>query len=64
MPFEWYPTVPKTDCIKRPTRFVPLAMLGGKPENIRIGKVKREPPPARVFMIPDIAPEMKIMIYK
>ena len=52
------------DSIKRPTRFVPLAILGGKPENIRIGKVKREPPPARVFITPAIKPDIKMMIYK
>jgi hypothetical protein len=33
-------------------RFVPFATFGGKPKKIKTGRVKREPPPARVFITP------------
>jgi hypothetical protein len=35
---------------------VPLAILGGNPKKINMGKVRREPPPATTLIIPAIKP--------
>ena len=41
-----------TVCSRIPTRLVPLATVGGKPNMISTGKVMAEPLPASVLMNP------------
>ncbi len=39
------------------TRFVPLAITGGKPKNISNGIVRKEPPPAFTLIKPAMLPQ-------
>jgi hypothetical protein len=43
------------------TRFVALATDGGSPKNIKIGRLRSEPPPAIVLKNPAIRPTAKII---
>jgi hypothetical protein len=42
-------------------RFVPFATVAGRPVKISIGRVRSEPPPARVLINPAITPTAKII---
>jgi len=42
------------------TRFVAFAMGEGNPNNMRIGSVNVDPPPARVFIKPAATPARKV----
>jgi len=37
-------------------RFVPFARFGGSPKKINRGRVRNEPPPAKIFINPAPAP--------
>lgn len=50
------PFTPTIHCRTMAMRFVPLATSAGRPSIIRAGKVKLDPPPARVFTAPAIKP--------
>ena len=45
-------------CINTAIRFVPLAILMGKPNAMNIVMVMIEPPPARVLMMPTAVPDI------
>ena len=47
---------PTKVCNRIPTRFVPLAICAGNPMKSKNGNVKREPLPAKVFIIPATKP--------
>ena len=51
-------TVAARFCINTAIRFVPLAILIGRPNAINIVIVIIEPPPARVLIIPTAVPEI------
>jgi len=40
-----------------PILLVPLAMDGGSPKKINIGRVNKDPPPAMVLITPAIKPK-------
>ena len=44
-------------CRKTAIRFVPLAIVIGRPSAVNIVTVTTEPPPARVFIAPTMIPE-------
>ena len=62
IPLLLYPEIEKIFCIKIATLFVPFAIFDGKPINIRIGRVNKDPPPATVFIKPAITPQINNII--
>ena len=62
IPLLLYPEIEKIFCIKIATLFVPFAIFDGKPIKIRIGRVKRDPPPAIVLIKPAIIPHKNSII--
>ena len=58
-PWRWKLQTAATFCSRIPTRLVPLATPGGRPRNIRMGRVRKEPPPAITLSTPAISPAAK-----
>ena len=56
------PETAKIFCITICTLLVPFAMLTGKSIKIRIGSVRKDPPPATVFVKPDTMPQINNII--
>ena len=56
MPLDLNPALVTMLCIRMAIRLVPLATLGGRPKKISMGKVRSDPPPAKVLITPVTIP--------